>query len=105
MNGLRSAEGFLDRFICVVIWNTNIGSLTDLPISPPSLYFDLEGTKLSREDSISIVQLLMYPENHTYLIGVLVLGETAFTVVGKERTDIQKHSAICRRPESLLQRP
>lgn len=59
-----------------------IDSLDNLPTYPPSLYIDLEGIKLSREGSISILQLLNHHAEHVYLIDIYLLGEEAFTTTG-----------------------
>lgn len=56
-----------------------IDALINLPTSPPSLYVNLEGVKLSRHGSISILQLLVSPDNRTYLIDVHTLGDKAFS--------------------------
>ena len=55
-----------------------LNALVDLPTTPPPLYLDLEGIKLSRHGSISIVELFVLPQNHVYLIDVHVLGGKAF---------------------------
>ena len=54
-------------------------TLTALPTSPPSLFLDLEGVSLSREGSISIMQIFAEPNNHVYLIDIHTLGAAAFT--------------------------
>lgn len=59
-----------------------IDTLTDLPTSPPSLYVDIEGVHLSRHGSISILQLLVSPDNRTYLIDIHTLGDKAFSTAG-----------------------
>ncbi len=59
-----------------------VDSLTDLPASPPSLYLDLEGVNLSRQGTISILQLLVSSQHRTYLIDVHTLGSKAFSTVG-----------------------
>lgn len=56
-----------------------IPKLCNLPTSPPSLYIDIEGVNLSRNGSISIVQIYVLPLKHSYLIDVHVLGAAAFT--------------------------
>jgi len=55
-----------------------IDTLIDLPTRPPSLYVDLEGVRLSRQGTISILQLYILPQDRTYLIDIHVLGEEAF---------------------------
>ncbi|KAK2750967.1 hypothetical protein FQN57_000042 [Myotisia sp. PD_48] len=59
-----------------------IDMIYEQPVSPPSLYLDLEGIRLSRHGSISILQIYVSPEKRTYLIDIHVLGHEAFTVAG-----------------------
>jgi exonuclease 3'-5' domain-containing protein 1 len=59
-----------------------IDALINLPTSPPSLYVDVEGVNLSRHGSISILQLLVSPENRTYLIDIYTLRDKAFSTSG-----------------------
>ncbi|OAX77410.1 hypothetical protein ACJ72_08292 [Emergomyces africanus] len=66
-----------------------LDSLDNLPTSPPSLYIDLEGINLSREGSISILQLFNHPKEQVYLIDVHLLGETAFTTTGTNGTSLK----------------
>ena len=54
-------------------------TLTALPKSSPSLFLDLEGVKLSREGSISIMQIFAEPNNHVYLVDIQTLGAAAFS--------------------------
>ncbi|CAF9910445.1 hypothetical protein IMSHALPRED_009200 [Imshaugia aleurites] len=68
---------------------TLINTIVNLPTNPPSLYLDLEGINLSRLDSISILQLLLHPQNHVYLIDIHVLGTAAFTTPGSGGTTLQ----------------
>ena len=58
-----------------------LDSIENLPANPPSLYFDIEGVRLSRYGSISIVQLYVLPVNHVYLIDVHTLHRDAFYAV------------------------
>jgi exonuclease 3'-5' domain-containing protein 1 len=64
-----------------------VDDLEGLPIDPPSLYIDLEGENLSREGTISILQLYLRPKKATYLIDIFKLREQAFTTLsGNGRT-------------------
>ena len=56
-----------------------VDCLDYLPTQPPSLYLDIEGVRLSRHGSISLIQLLVSPQQHIYLIDVFVLKEAAFS--------------------------
>ncbi|KAF1956826.1 domain-containing protein 1 [Byssothecium circinans] len=47
--------------------------------SPPSLYIDLDGIKLSRNGTISLITLLNHPSDTVYLIDVHELGAATFT--------------------------
>lgn len=60
-----------------------IDTLEGLPTNPPSIYVDLEGVNLSRQGTISILQLYILPINHTYLVDIHRLGEKAFSTTGK----------------------
>lgn len=59
-----------------------LGVLEGLQTQPPSLYIDLEGEKLSRNGTVSILQLYVLPTKRTYLIDVHTLGNTCFTARG-----------------------
>jgi len=63
--------------------STVIANLIDLPTKPPSLYIDLEGVKLSRQGTISILQIHVAPRNKSYLIDIHTLGSNAFDTSGK----------------------
>ena len=79
--------------ISLVDTESTVASLVDvlqnLPIEPPSLYLDLEGIKLSRNGSISIIQIFVLPTNHTYLLDVWTLGEKAFNTSGPSGTNLK----------------
>jgi exonuclease 3'-5' domain-containing protein 1 len=76
-----------------------IDSLSELPNVPPSLYIDLEGVNLSRHGTVSILQLLVSPKNHVYVIDICALQHQGFSTPGKngqtlktilESSEIQK---------------
>lgn len=54
-------------------------SLRTLKTSPPSLYVDLEGNKVSRNGTISIVQIFAKGLGEVYLVDIHTLGVNAFT--------------------------
>ncbi len=56
-----------------------LSALVNLPTTPPSLYLDVEGINLSRHGEVSIIELLVLPLNHVYLIDIHTLGEGAFS--------------------------
>lgn len=60
----------------------NFGNLQTLA-SAPCLYFDLEGVKLGRSGTISIMQVLVHPADRTHLIDIHTLGEEAFNIPGQ----------------------
>ena len=66
-----------------------IDTIANLPSNPPSLYLDLEGINLSRQGSISILQLMLYPQKDVYLIDIHVLGSVAFTTPGSGGKTLQ----------------
>ncbi|RAL09373.1 exonuclease [Aspergillus homomorphus CBS 101889] len=53
--------------------------LSDLPAWPPSLFIDLEGTNLSRNGTISILQIFVSSTRKTYLVDIYTLGDKAFS--------------------------
>ncbi|PWY96532.1 ribonuclease H-like protein [Aspergillus sclerotioniger CBS 115572] len=74
-----------------------VDRLVNLPVSPPSLYIDLEGVNLSRHGSISILQIYVRYLNETYLIDIYTLQEVAFSqkgTNGNTMRDILESSTI-----------
>jgi len=56
-----------------------LSCITDLPTSSPSLHIDLEGAKLSRDGTISLLTLYVLPTDTVYLIDIVKLGAAAFS--------------------------
>ncbi|CAG7984198.1 unnamed protein product [Penicillium salamii] len=56
-----------------------IESFANLPVTPPSLYVDLEGINLSRYGTISILQIFVLPKQSTFLIDIHKLRHNAFS--------------------------
>ena len=55
---------------------------SNLPSTPSSLYFDLDGNDLSRSDTLSLLQIYARLIEHTFLLNVTTLGKVAFKVKG-----------------------
>ena len=66
-----------------------IDDIDNLPIQPPSLYLDIEGVKLSRDGSISIIQIFVLPKSHIFLIDIFILQEKAFCTSNRSGTDLR----------------
>lgn len=66
IDSLASLASFLD-------------DLPDCKGQPPSLYIDLEGNNVSRHGTLSIITILVRPQNKIYLIDVTSLGRDTFT--------------------------
>ena len=66
VNSLSSLECLLDN-------------VSDLPTEPPSMFIDLEGIKLGREGSISIISIYIAPKKIVYLVDIYTLGSSAFS--------------------------
>jgi exonuclease 3'-5' domain-containing protein 1 len=49
------------------------------PTTPPSLFIDLEGVKLSRHGTISILQIFVRPTKRAYLVDVHTLQHLTFS--------------------------
>ncbi|KAK4245446.1 ribonuclease H-like domain-containing protein [Corynascus novoguineensis] len=81
---------------------TAMSSLVDIldgqPTTPPSLYIDLEGVKLSRHGTISLLQIYVLPRRQAYLIDIHILGEKTFSTssltTGRTFKDILESSTI-----------
>ena len=98
INAAKSVERseeieFSNIDIIVVDSATNLITLLDdlinLPIKPPSLYLDLEGVKLGRRGSISIISLYIVPIKKIYLIDIHSLGKTAFSTTNRSATSLK----------------
>lgn len=61
-----------------------IDQITDLPTDPPSLYLDLEGIRLGRKGSISLISILATPQNAVYIVDVHLLRDAAFYTSGSK---------------------
>ncbi|KAA8909412.1 ribonuclease H-like domain-containing protein [Sphaerosporella brunnea] len=77
-----------------------LAKLETLPVSPPSLYIDLEGVNLSRTGSISILQLYALPLHHTYLIDIHHLGASAFTTPSSDATTTTTLKSLLESPHT-----
>ena len=79
--------------IIVVDSATTLVSLLDnlisLAVDPPSLYLDLEGVKLGRHGSISIISVYIAPIKKIYLIDIHRLGKTAFSTTNSSATSLK----------------
>lgn len=86
-----------------------VDSLTKLPASETHLYVDCKSSRY--DEAISILLLLVHPQNHVYLIDLQSLGKTAFTLMGRggetlrsilESATVRKVFFDVRRPSQLL---
>lgn len=66
-----------------------LDNLTNLPVDPPSLYFDLEGIRLGRHGSISLVLLYVAPQLMTYIIDIHILGGDAFSTTNSNGNSLK----------------
>lgn len=66
----------------VSLLSSALDDLVDLPNTPPPLYIDLEGVRLGRHGSISILTIYAFPKHKVYLVDVHQLGKEAFSAVG-----------------------
>lgn len=63
--------------------------LLDQPTSPPCLYIDLEGINLSRQGTISILQIYVQSKQQTYLVDVHLLGAESFSTAGSSNMTLK----------------
>jgi exonuclease 3'-5' domain-containing protein 1 len=66
-----------------------LNNIIGLAVDPPSLYLDLEGVKLGRHGSISIISLYIAPTKKIYLIDIHRLGKTAFSTTNSSATSLK----------------
>ncbi|KAI1436675.1 ribonuclease H-like domain-containing protein [Xylaria sp. CBS 124048] len=67
-----------------------VETIRNLPRSgQPDLYIDLEGIKLSRYGSISIVTVYVQSKRHVYLVDVHTLGAAAFDTAAADGTTLR----------------
>ena len=66
-----------------------IDVIRDLPTNVASLYVDLEGIRLSRAGSISLLVIFVAPKNHVYFIDVHKLRDAAFTTTSADSTTLK----------------
>ena len=81
----QPAAEVVDSFPALLYLLDMIG---DLPADAPSLFIDLEGTKLGRHGTMSIISFYLTPANTAYLIDVYSLGEAAFTTTNSKTTSL-----------------
>ncbi|KAI1179945.1 ribonuclease H-like protein [Nemania sp. FL0916] len=81
---LERSGGLLDTRESV---SSLIDSLIGLPVSPPSIYVDMEGVNLCRFGTLSILQVHIRPLSQTYLVDITKLGKEAFGIKGSQTTD------------------
>lgn len=59
------------------------------PRVPPSFYFDLEGIRLGRTGTLSIITIFVSPLAAVYLIDVFTLRERCFTVTNNKQSSLK----------------
>ncbi|KAL9084958.1 MAG: hypothetical protein Q9165_007824 [Trypethelium subeluteriae] len=70
----------------VAVLRRMLDTFEELPASPISIYVDLEGIELSRKGTISILQLYILPQDHTFLVDVHTLQSQAFSATASNET-------------------
>jgi exonuclease 3'-5' domain-containing protein 1 len=88
----RSVTVFISSTTSLILL---LDSLVNLPVDPPSLYFDLEGARLGRLGSLSLLVLYVAPQRTTYIIDVHSLGADTFTT---ENSDGNSLRAVLQSP-------
>lgn len=66
-----------------------LDSAQNLPVKPPSLYLDLEGIRLGRHGSISVISLYVIPTAKIYLIDIYTLGGAAFSTTNSNSVSLK----------------
>ena len=79
-----------------------VDELNTIPTHPPSIFMDLEGIKLGRHGSISILSLYIPPLNAVYLVDVHELGSDAFNTTGISHQEASLKSILEREDRSKV---
>jgi hypothetical protein len=66
-----------------------IVTFTSLSVKPPSVYLNLDGIRLGRNGSISIISLYVAPTAKAYLIAVHGLSSTAFSTANSNSVSLK----------------
>lgn len=78
---------------------TFLDALPDCRGQPPSLYMDFEGDNLSRDGTLSLITILVQPQDQLHLIDVTTLKGDAFTTgssAGTTLKDILEDSEVAK---------
>jgi len=75
-----------------------VAFLSSIPTSS-TLYLDLEGKNLSRNGTITIITILIHPQNTVHLIDILTLGEIAFTTISNTGNEGKTLKSILEDPD------
>ncbi|MCJ1410249.1 hypothetical protein MMC19_004334 [Ptychographa xylographoides] len=71
-------------------------TLAPKTVSVPSLFIDLEGIKLSRHGSVSLLSIFIHGEvNRTAIIDIHKLGASAFCTTGKSNPQLTLAALLC----------
>jgi exonuclease 3'-5' domain-containing protein 1 len=67
-----------------------LDSIHETGDGPPSLYIDLEGNNLSRYGTLSLVTILVEPEQKVYFVDVTTLQNQAFDTAGSNKRTLRQ---------------
>lgn len=63
--------------------------IENCPVQPPSLYFNLEGVRLGRTSTVSIISVFVLPLRQVYLIDVFTLSEKVFLITNSKKNSLK----------------
>ena len=66
-----------------------LDNASDLPSEPPSIFIDLEGIRLGRKGSISIISIYIAPKKIVYLVDIYTLGSSALSTTNAKINSLQ----------------
>jgi exonuclease 3'-5' domain-containing protein 1 len=66
-----------------------LDNLTSLPVDPPSPYLGLEGIRVIRHGSISVISLYITPMKKIHPINIHRAGSTAFSITNSNTASLQ----------------
>lgn len=76
----------IDTAAALIAFLDSLGECTG---QPPSLYVDLEGNNLSRSGTLSLITILVEPQQKVYFVDVTTLNKEAFDTTGSKKRSIR----------------
>ena len=81
VDSIATLKNMLDKLVAA--------AFKSAPLAPPPLYVDVEGVKLSRSGSVTLISIYSLPDDTAYLVDVYQLGRDAFHTRNREEYSLK----------------